>query len=179
MFQNVSVITVLTLPLPASLQMMASFALLLVIGFRFMSWYAVQNVTDCILTHSLGTEEPLEQTSEMLLHPCLSLQCPESSWCCRFKAIKDFYRVQAFLWLNNWIVEATAVALRWAQRFLGLKAVFGTAVPFLASHHGYIKLELNVKCSARNSPLVCSYKGCVGQNLHLSSVCVPAQQLWG
>lgn len=62
-------------------------------SFRFMLWSAVQNVpgsSGCILTRTLGTEEALEQTSEMLLHPCLSLQCPESSWCCRLKAIKDF-----------------------------------------------------------------------------------------
>lgn len=83
MIQNVSVRTALTLHLPTSLQMMASSALLLVVGFRFMSRYTVQSVagsSGCILTQrSLGTEEALEQTSEMLLHSCLSLQCPESS----------------------------------------------------------------------------------------------------
>lgn len=77
MFQNVSVGTVLTLHLPASLQMMASFALLLVMGFRLLSSHTVQNITGssgCVLEHSLGTEEALEQNSEMLLHPSLSLQ---------------------------------------------------------------------------------------------------------
>lgn len=95
MIQNVPVRTVLTLNLPASLQMMSSSALLLVVGLRFMSWYTVQSIagsSGCVLTQrSLGTEEALEQTSEMLLHPSLSLQCPESSWWCRFKAIKDLW----------------------------------------------------------------------------------------
>lgn len=122
MFQNVSVRTVLTFHLPASLQMMASFALLLVMGFRLLSWYPMQNITassGCVLEHSLGTEKALEQNSEMLLHPSLSLQKAVDG--VGSKQLK-ILRVQEFLWLNNWADKGTDVALRWVQRLLGLKA---------------------------------------------------------
>lgn len=54
-------------------------------------------------------EKALEQNSEMLLHPSLSLQKAVDG--VGSKQLK-ILRVQEFLWLNNWADKATDVALR-------------------------------------------------------------------